>query len=87
MDQGLQLIARREGRFAVQMFQTLTFQGAAGFLGMYPQIHTFLWDTERLLTGTTGGFGFLLTAVPWVLLKYGTRIRARSKLAREIMVT
>ena len=35
--------------------------------------------------GLLGGFGALLTLVPWVLVLYGPRIRARSKLAREIM--
>ena len=46
------------------MFNTMTFQGAGGFLG---------------------GLGFLLTAVPWVLLLYGPKIRAKSRLASEIM--
>ncbi|KAK5000066.1 hypothetical protein LTR66_001013 [Elasticomyces elasticus] len=32
-----------------------------------------------------GGIGALLTLVPWVLVFYGPRIRARSKFAREIM--
>ena len=32
-----------------------------------------------------GGIGALLTIVPWVLLFYGPRIRARSKFASEIM--
>jgi len=32
-----------------------------------------------------GGVGTLLTLVPWVLLLYGPKIRARSKFAREIM--
>jgi multidrug resistance protein len=32
-----------------------------------------------------GGMGALLTIVPWVLVFYGPRIRARSKFAREIM--
>ncbi|KAF2212260.1 hypothetical protein CERZMDRAFT_112000 [Cercospora zeae-maydis SCOH1-5] len=50
--------------FSDQMFKTMTFQGAGGFLG---------------------GIGFLLTAVPWVLLLFGPRIRAKSKLASEVM--
>lgn len=33
-----------------------------------------------------GGISALLTAVPWVLLFYGPKIRARSKIAGEIMV-
>ncbi|KAF2723946.1 MFS multidrug transporter [Polychaeton citri CBS 116435] len=32
-----------------------------------------------------GGFSALLTLVPWILVFYGPRIRARSKFAREIM--
>ncbi|KAH6720778.1 MFS multidrug transporter-like protein [Leptodontidium sp. MPI-SDFR-AT-0119] len=48
----------------VQMFNGLTFQGAASLLG---------------------GLAALLTAVPWVLVFYGPRIRARSKFASEIM--
>ena len=32
-----------------------------------------------------GGVGALLTIVPWVLVFYGPRIRARSKFASEIM--
>jgi len=35
--------------------------------------------------GLLGGIGFLLTLVPWVLIFFGPRIRARSKLASEIM--
>lgn len=35
--------------------------------------------------GFMGGVGLLLTAVPWVLLLFGPKIRAKSKLAREIM--
>lgn len=54
----------RENRFTTQMFHTMTFQGAGGFLG---------------------GIGFLLTIVPWVLLLYGPKIRAKSRLAREII--
>jgi MFS family permease len=48
----------------VQMFNRLTFQGAASLLG---------------------GLAALLTAVPWVLVFYGPKIRARSKFASEIM--
>lgn len=32
-----------------------------------------------------GGFGAILTIVPWILVFYGPKIRARSKLASEIM--
>jgi MFS family permease len=48
----------------VQMFNGLTFQGAASLLG---------------------GLAALLTIVPWVLVLYGPKIRARSKFAGEIM--
>jgi MFS family permease len=48
----------------VQMFNGLTFQGAASLLG---------------------ALAALLTAVPWVLVFYGPKIRARSKFASEIM--
>ena len=48
----------------VQMFNGLTFQGAASLLG---------------------GLAALLTIVPWVLVLYGPKIRARSKFASEIM--
>ena len=48
----------------VQMFNRLTFQGAASLLG---------------------GLALLLTAVPWVLVLYGPKIRARSKFASEVM--
>jgi multidrug resistance protein len=48
----------------VQMFNGLTFQGAASLLG---------------------GLAALLTIVPWVLVFYGPKIRARSKFAAEIM--
>ena len=34
-----------------------------------------------------GGVSALLTVVPWVLVFFGPRIRARSRVAREIMVT
>lgn len=34
-----------------------------------------------------GGIGTLLTVVPWILVFYGPRIRARSKFASEIMNT
>ena len=32
-----------------------------------------------------GGIGMLLTVVPWILVLYGPKIRARSKVASEIM--
>ncbi|KAK3072265.1 hypothetical protein LTR53_007117 [Teratosphaeriaceae sp. CCFEE 6253] len=49
--------------------------------------------TKQMFTAMTyqgagsflGGFAALLTIVPWVLIFYGPRIRARSKLASEIM--
>jgi MFS family permease len=50
--------------FTRQLYTTMTFQGAGGFIG---------------------GVVFLLTIVPWVLLIWGPSIRARSKLAGEII--
>ncbi|KAK3116692.1 hypothetical protein LTR53_002668 [Teratosphaeriaceae sp. CCFEE 6253] len=49
--------------------------------------------TKQMFTAMTyqgagsflGGFAALLTIVPWILIFYGPRIRARSKLASEIM--
>jgi len=46
---------------------------------------------ERLTFGGAssllGGIGTLLTIVPWILVFYGPKIRARSKFASEIMDT
>ncbi|EME49232.1 hypothetical protein DOTSEDRAFT_120287 [Dothistroma septosporum NZE10] len=36
--------------------------------------------------GFLGGVGFILTIVPWILLLYGPKIRAKSKLASEILI-
>lgn len=55
--------------------------------GVFPLV------TVQLFTGLTfqgaasllGGFAALLTTVPWVLVLYGPKIRARSKFASEIM--
>ncbi|KAI4175973.1 MAG: hypothetical protein LQ343_001255 [Gyalolechia ehrenbergii] len=53
----------------------------------------FLLIANQMFTAMTyqgassflGGVGAVLTAVPWVLVFYGPRIRARSKFASEIM--
>ena len=55
--------------------------------GVFPLI------TDQMFTAMTfqgassflGGFGALLTVVPWVLVFFGPRIRARSRFARELV--
>ncbi|CAO2657388.1 Nn.00g035140.m01.CDS01 [Neocucurbitaria sp. VM-36] len=55
--------------------------------GVFPLITTQMYN--RLGYGPAssllGGIGTLLTIVPWILVFYGPRIRARSKFASEIM--
>ncbi|KAF2876940.1 major facilitator superfamily domain-containing protein [Massariosphaeria phaeospora] len=55
--------------------------------GIFPLITTQMYN--RLGFGAAssllGGIGTLLTLVPWILVFYGPRIRARSKFASEIM--
>jgi hypothetical protein len=55
--------------------------------GIFPLITTQMYN--RLGYGPAssllGGIGTLLTVVPWILVFYGPRIRARSKFASEIM--
>lgn len=57
--------------------------------GVFPLITTQMYN--RLGYGPAssllGGIGTLLTIVPWILVFYGPRIRARSKFASEIMDT
>lgn len=55
--------------------------------GAFPLFTTQMFDTMTFqgAGGCLGGLGFILTVVPWVLLLYGPAIRAKSKLAREIM--
>jgi hypothetical protein len=55
--------------------------------GVFPLMTTQLYNklTFGGASSLLGGIGTLLTLVPWVLVFYGPRIRARSKFAREIM--
>ncbi|KAL8920881.1 MAG: hypothetical protein Q9208_006053 [Pyrenodesmia sp. 3 TL-2023] len=55
--------------------------------GIFPLIanHMFTAMTYQGASSFLGGFGALLTIVPWVLVFYGPRIRARSKFASEII--
>ncbi|KAF2641644.1 MFS general substrate transporter [Massarina eburnea CBS 473.64] len=55
--------------------------------GVFPLITTQMY-TKLTFGGASsllGGIGTLLTLVPWILVFYGPRIRARSKFASEIM--
>ncbi|MCJ1471781.1 hypothetical protein MMC13_000422 [Lambiella insularis] len=55
--------------------------------GIFPLITTAMY-TRLTFSGASsllGGVGALLTIVPWVLVFYGPKIRARSKFASEIM--
>jgi MFS family permease len=55
--------------------------------GVFPLITTQMYNklTFGGASSLLGGIGTLLTLVPWILVFYGPRIRARSKFAREIM--
>ncbi|RMZ69763.1 mfs multidrug [Pyrenophora seminiperda CCB06] len=55
--------------------------------GIFPLITTSMYTGLGFAPASSllGGIGMLLTAVPWVLVLYGPRIRARSKFASEIM--
>ncbi|KAL8951454.1 MAG: hypothetical protein Q9222_002579 [Ikaeria aurantiellina] len=55
--------------------------------GIFPLIadQMFTAMTYQGASSLLGGIGALLTAVPWVLVFYGPRIRGRSRFAREIM--
>ncbi|CAK4033824.1 related to MFS multidrug transporter [Lecanosticta acicola] len=55
--------------------------------GAFPLFTTPMFTTLTFqgAGGFLGGMGFLLTTVPWVLLLFGPQIRAKSKLASEIM--
>jgi multidrug resistance protein len=55
--------------------------------GIFPLITTQMYKklTFGGASSLLGGIGMLLTLVPWVLMLYGPRIRARSKFASEIM--
>ncbi|KAI4223231.1 MAG: hypothetical protein L6R36_005574 [Xanthoria steineri] len=55
--------------------------------GIFPLIANQMFSamTYQGASSLLGGIGALLTVVPWVLVFYGPRIRARSKFASEIM--
>ncbi|KAL6712548.1 hypothetical protein ACN47E_000425 [Coniothyrium glycines] len=55
--------------------------------GVFPLITTQMYNKLGYgpASSLLGGIGTLLTVVPWILVFYGPRIRARSKFASEIM--
>lgn len=55
--------------------------------GAFPLVTTAMFNnlTPQGASSLLGGVAALLTVVPWVLVFYGPRIRARSKFAAEIM--
>ena len=55
--------------------------------GIFPLLAEFMFNsmTYQGASSFLGGVGALLTIVPWVLVFFGPRIRARSKFASEIM--
>jgi multidrug resistance protein len=55
--------------------------------GVFPLVTAAMFNhlTFQGAASLLGAIGALLTIVPWVLVFYGPRIRARSKFAREIM--
>ncbi|KAI4138066.1 MAG: hypothetical protein L6R39_006983 [Caloplaca ligustica] len=55
--------------------------------GIFPLVanQMFTAMTYQGASSFLGGFGAVLTVVPWVLVFYGPKIRARSKFASEIM--
>ncbi|KAF1913786.1 major facilitator superfamily domain-containing protein [Ampelomyces quisqualis] len=57
--------------------------------GIFPLITTQMYNKLGYgpASSLLGGIGTLLTIVPWILVFYGPRIRARSKFASEIMDT
>ena len=55
--------------------------------GVFPLVTATMFNnlTFQGASSLLGGIGALLTIVPWVLVFYGPRIRARSRFAAEIM--
>ena len=55
--------------------------------GVFPLVADLMFNKMSYQGASSflGGVGFLLTTVPWVLVFYGPRIRARSKFASGIM--
>ncbi|KAK5162979.1 uncharacterized protein LTR77_011034 [Saxophila tyrrhenica] len=56
--------------------------------GSFPIYTTFMFRglTYGGAASFLGGFAALLTIVPWILVFYGPKIRAQSKIARELLV-
>ncbi|KAJ4989838.1 Cycloheximide resistance protein [Stagonosporopsis vannaccii] len=57
--------------------------------GVFPLVTTQMYNNLGFgpASSLLGGIGTLLTVVPWILVFYGPKIRARSKFASEIMNT
>lgn len=63
------------------MFERMTFQGASSFLGGVVSDHSRANADTIPKANIPGLQSLILTFVPWVLVFYGARIRARSKIA------
>lgn len=57
--------------------------------GVFPLVTAQMYNNLGFgpASSLLGGIGTLLTVVPWILVFYGPKIRARSKFASEIMNT
>jgi len=55
--------------------------------GVFPLVTGAMFNklTFQGAASLLGGLATVLTVVPWVLVLYGPRVRARSKFASEIM--
>lgn len=55
--------------------------------GIFPLVTARMYNQLSFggASSLLGGIGTLLTLVPWILVFYGPKIRARSKFASEIM--
>lgn len=55
--------------------------------GFFPLVTDAMYHrmTFQGASSFLGGIGLMLTAIPWVLVFYGVRIRRRSKFASEVM--
>lgn len=55
--------------------------------GIFPLVTAQMYNQLSFggASSLLGGIGTLLTLVPWILVFYGPKIRARSKFASEIM--
>jgi multidrug resistance protein len=72
------------GKFPVSPNWTVTNSHLGG---IFPLITTQMYSKLGYgpASSLLGGIGAILTIVPWILVFYGPRIRARSKFASEIM--